>query len=97
MPKKTKKQKIIAEYRKKIKLLAQTVSSPLSSSEQKPQSNETKTKLVSPGKKIETGTAEDEIIKNYFIQDFKKSFIVIFLIIALEIILYFVSIKNYLF
>lgn len=94
MPKKTKKQKIIADYRRKIKLL--TVTS-LSSSP----ANLITSKTVEPikieqsPKLNQTVDHEETVIRKYFFQDLKKSFVLIGLMITLEIIFYFVSIKNY--
>jgi len=82
MPKKTKKQKIIADYRRKIKLLTVT---PSDSSFM----NRVTNKIVEPVK------VEEIIIRKYFFKDLKKSLVLIGLIITLEIIFYFVSIKNY--
>lgn len=94
MPKKTKKQKIIADYRRKIKLL--TVAS-LDSSFM----NRATDKIVKPVKAEESVTLnqtvdyEETLIRKYFFQDLNKSLVLIGLIITLEIIFYFVSIKNY--
>ncbi len=90
MPKKTKKQKIIAQYRKKIKFLeTKTELSPAVKIPNKKQPKEQET--------IKTTTADDSgKTADFFIQDFKKSLFLSFAIIALEIILYFATINNYL-
>ena len=93
MPKKTKEQKIIASYRRKLQLLKQqnTIDHPhpaVSPAQQ----------LVIPQRKetpvILQETAEDSMIKKYFIIDFRKSLLLIAFIIALEILLYFASMKG---
>lgn len=93
MPKKTKKEKIIAEYRKKLKLLQlsnthQLSSSPPISVDRKP------TASPAPAKQMYVSSQEDQVISHYFTQDLKKSLLLIGGIIALEILLYFVSINN---
>lgn len=94
MPKKTKKQKIIADYRRKIKLLS--IASSDSSS-----ANLVTNKAVEPVKTEQsvrlnqTPDHEETVIRKSFFQDLKKSLVLIGLIITLEIIFYFVSIKNY--
>ena len=101
MPKKTKKQKIIAQYRKKIKLLETSkiptevkTSQPIISApskkifEEKPSD-----KVINQESEINN---EDNLLTNYFVTDLKKSIWLSFLIIALEIIFYFATIYNYL-
>lgn len=90
MPKKTKKQKIIAQYRKKIKLLETKADlSPAVKIPNKKQPKEQET--------IKTTGADDSgKIADFFIRDLKKSLFLSFAIIALEIILYFATINNYL-
>jgi len=81
MPKKTKKEKILAEYRKKIKLLNRSLTRLLASA--KPES--TKTPVVAN----EPPNKENSQFLFYFRQDFRKSFLIVIFIIALEIGLYF--------
>jgi hypothetical protein len=88
MPKKTKKEKILAEYRRKLKLLKEsTVFTP------KPQPTAKKEEKISPQSPISPQTKklnkEDNFISSYFVNDLKKSFLISFLLIALEIFLYF--------
>lgn len=96
MPKKTKKQKIIAEYHKKIQLL-QKQRYPNIKTEEKISTPIKKEEIIKESIKKELLSTEAEIIiKNFFYQDFKKSFILIATIVALEFFLYFATIKNYL-
>ncbi len=96
MPKKTKKEKIIATYRKKLKLL----------NIKYPNKSIKKTHIVAE-KKIQVNNEENskseatirynkQIIKNeninYFFKDLKKSLILSGLIIVIEIFIYFVRI-----
>jgi len=100
MPKKTKKQKVIAQYRKKIKLIQESFPSNLE-----------KSSTITVEKNIVISPPQQELkqkenlfnkerpklllVRKYFLADFKRSFVLILLIIVLEIIFYFVSIKNY--
>mgnify|MGYP001584416795 CR=1 FL=1 len=84
MPKKTKKEKILASYHKKIRLLEnrQINNSPLTIS-----SSEIKTKTV-----IDEPLKEE--LKNtnqYFFSDLKKSLLLITIIIGVEVALYFMK------
>ncbi len=93
MPKKTKKEKLLAAYRKQLKILqSQTLehqSHPAPSSPKKEQ-------LMSPPIKVKELSVniseEDLATRRFFFQDFQKSLILIGMIIALEIALYFVRI-----
>lgn len=95
MTRKTRVEKKISQTRKKMKLLQQLDIHEFSTT---PPPNEI-TNLIKiqelPVKQIEI-KPEEASGKNYFIQDLKKSLIVIAGIITLEIIIYFVSIKDYL-
>jgi len=88
MPKKTKKEKIIAEYHKKLKLL-QTQSQTV---HQQPIKAVEKIEIEEPRKIIE----EQPENNKFFLIDFKKSIFLTVAIIALEILFYFATIKNYL-
>lgn len=101
MPKKTKRQKIIAQYRKKIKLL-ETSFIPSAISTPKPIDTPSPDKVINKEKPITTEKVKDleidkgNLLKGFFMSDFKKSLILSLAIIALEIIFYFATIKNYL-
>lgn len=91
MPKKTKKQKIIAQYRKKLKLL-----SDFSNTQRLEKKDDFKKE--DKNKQIENlrlsdnnNQSSDNLNKKYFLKDFKKSILLIIFIIALEIGLYFVK------
>jgi len=89
MPKKTKNQKIIAAYRKKLFILKS------SSSDLKPiESTKSQNQEIINKPKI-TIRKEELVLKKYFIKDLLKSFLLIFFIISFELVLYFVSIKGY--
>ncbi len=83
MPKKTKREKILAEYRRRLKLLTTpTVAAlPIARTEKKEPIIETEA---------------DSLITSYFKKDFKKSLFLIAIVITLEISLYFATINNYL-
>jgi len=93
MPKKTKKEKIIADYRKKIKLLklknSSSQFSPLSPLPIK--KTPIKSSLPPPSS---SNLASDNLLV-YFKKDFRKSLLLTILIIGLEICLYFVRINQY--
>lgn len=86
MAKKTRKEKIIAQYRRRLQLLEtktdNKVSLPVA---EKPV--ETKQVISQPIDLSE----DDQTTKKYFISDFKKSLIIIVTVIALEIGLYFAT------
>ncbi len=92
MPKKTKKQKIISEYRKKIKLFSN-----FSNIEKKEKENnlkiENKKKQIKNLQLSSYNDTEslDNLNKQYFLKDFKKSIILIIFIITIEIALYFAN------
>ena len=93
MPKKTRKQKLIAAYRQKIQLLQQNqrVTFQRQISKNLPL---TQPEIKSPSLKINQDVSEDIALKKFFIQDFVKSIFLISFVIGLEIVLYFVSIKR---
>lgn len=84
MPKKTKKQKIEAELRRKKFLLNQSKSVEIT---------ENKVKKVELKHDVQHDTTTSEAIGDnnlsYFKHDFRKSLIIITIIIALEIVIYF--------
>ncbi|MFH0755130.1 MAG: hypothetical protein V1910_00485 [bacterium] len=86
MAKKTRKEKMIAQYRRRLQLL-----------ETKPDNKILPTIVDKP---VETKqvisqsidlSEDDQMTKKYFISDFKKSLIIIVTIITLEIGLYFAT------
>jgi len=86
MAKKTRKEKIIAQYRRKLQLLE---TKPISniSSQAVEKTIETRSVVSQPIDLSE----DDQIIKKYFISDFKKRLMIIIAVIALEIGLYFAT------
>lgn len=93
MSKKTREEKIIAGYRKKLQFLRQQKNSQAVVNQPTPviQTQPEKVEV----KEIYTPKEEDATIRKYFLLDFKKSIGLIFIIIALEIVFYFVRIKGY--
>jgi len=92
MPKKTKKEKLLARYHRKIRLLEnkQTIVSSvqpkvLNEISIPPVENKTKTPISEPL------VQELKNTNQYFFSDLKKSLLLIVLIIGLEISLYFVK------
>jgi hypothetical protein len=93
MPKKTKEQKILAQYRKKLRLLQP---SPSISNPEQNNIHSNKTKAVLIESKVFPATQEENFMRRFFFTDLKKSLILIIIVIGLEILFYFVSIKGYL-
>ncbi|OGK25873.1 hypothetical protein A3A46_02450 [Candidatus Roizmanbacteria bacterium RIFCSPLOWO2_01_FULL_37_13] len=102
MARKTKEEKRIAAYRKKLKLLQQIteVSPERINTERSRSSREREISMANEIKPPEIEktkeTADTQPQGLYFIKDLRKSLLIIFLIITLEIIIYFASIKDYL-
>ena len=90
MPKKTKKQKISAELRRKIFLINQIEKLQNHENQQeKAPSYDTDQQGITTKVNISTGNL------NYFKHDFRKSLIIVSIIIALEIVIYFGTIIKY--
>jgi len=88
MPKKTKKEKILAEYRRKFKLLKE--SSVFTPKQQSVIKKEEEIIHKSPtASQTKIMNKEDNFISFYFVSDLKKSLFISFLLITLEIFLYF--------
>lgn len=85
MPRKTKKQKMRAALRKNIQFTVRpTIPHKVPETEQKtPENDEAPSSLD-----------EDREKRKYFFNDLKSSFLIILSIIALEILIYFVSIRR---
>jgi len=90
MPKKTKKEKLLARYHRKIRLLENKplvtppIQTKITTSISVPTvENETKPAMTEPLNQ------EQKQLNQYFFSDFKKSLLLIVLIIGLEISLYF--------
>lgn len=118
MARKTKEEKRIAAYRKKLKLLRQITGvnnqqvkkTPSVREEVRPERSQVlsstwrsrgiKTSVLNEDKPPEIEktkeTSDTQSQRLYFIKDLRKSLLFIFLIITLEIIIYFASIKDYL-
>lgn len=86
MPKKTKREKILASYRKKFRLLQQQ---PVVIREKSATVINSQPVAVEP-------SSEEKQIAGYFFIDLKRSLILIAIVITLEISLYFATIKHYL-
>jgi len=99
MSKKTKKQKIIASYRNKLRLLeSQKRDYELKQEikEEKEEEKEEKQNLPKKEKdKIIKDIQKDNTYSNYFKTDFKKSLIITILILGFEIGLYTAAINNF--
>ncbi|MEX1052362.1 MAG: hypothetical protein WEC80_00770 [Patescibacteria group bacterium] len=90
MPKKTKKQKIQAQLRKKDFILNQA----------KKEKNLSKIQLKAKHKKLVlpdtvVNTKQEHSATTYFKKDLVKSLIIVIIIIAIEIVLYFGRINEY--
>jgi len=94
MPKKTKKEKILAKYRKELKLLKQQTEKKayqeINAPKPPSQLKETKTDNNIQSISSKTVKENDNIaIRHYFFKDFKHSLLISFFLIALEFFLYF--------
>ena len=87
MSRKTREEKKIAAYRKRLKLLQQI---------NQPESIDQSEKVAKPATPLTKKTSEIAIKHDFFIKDLKKSLFIIFLIITLEFVIYFATIKDYL-
>lgn len=95
MPKKTRSQKVIAAQRRRIRLLEEMTRS-TSTEATIPSHKKTSSEQITT--KIEEKFPVDEkemAPKTFFVKDLRKSLLLIALIIALEIIVYFGTINNY--
>jgi DNA polymerase/3'-5' exonuclease PolX len=100
MPKKTKQEKIIAQYRKKLKLLEQnSFNLPQIKKEPVNQKIDNFNSVNIPSKipvlTDQKDSPELQTAKSNFVADFKKSLLLGLGIIALEIFLYFATINHY--
>jgi hypothetical protein len=99
MPSKTRKEKIIADYRRRLRLLQESQdTTPLHSdidAKQTDSKQPSSTASTTDNKK-HIVSEEDILITSYFKKDFKKSLLLIAIVITLEISLYFATINNYL-
>jgi hypothetical protein len=100
MPKKTKKQKIIAEYRRQLKLLKEKEAIANQEGKDKTKINsfsiskkDVPTTKQSFLKKPETDESLHQV-RSYFINDFKKSFFLTTIIIAIELFIYYAKILK---
>lgn len=86
MPKKTKKEKLLAEYRRKLKLLQQqTAIKDIQTPKEKQVPMAENIDKIPP-------LSKEALVPSYFLADLKKSLFLVGIIIALEISLYFVRI-----
>lgn len=92
MPKKTKKQKILAKLHRQQQLLKKEYFVNVIDEENSQKSMvKVKNDKIDSQNNLKKINNEDLILKKYFLIDFKKSFLIIVFIIALEIALYFVK------
>jgi hypothetical protein len=94
MPKKTKKQKIISQYRKKLKMIQRTNQVPTPAIVLNTPPNDIEHPITK--EQPQALSKEDASLVFFFKSDLKKSLALIFFMIALEFFLYFATIKNYL-
>lgn len=94
MPKKTKKEKIIAQYRRRLKLI-ESLSLPVKEKEishsqlSLTSSKEKKPEIITPQPKL---IQEEFDLKKYFLIDLRKSLLLSFLIIGFEFFLFFIKV-----
>ena len=91
MTKKTKEEKKIADYRRKLKFLHQSTETEITDGAKQAD-------VISKSEaKVKTSDfTGNQSKREFFIKDLKKSLLIIFLIITLEIVIYFARIKDYL-
>lgn len=98
MPKKTKKQKIIAAYRNRLQQLKTL--QPIEKINIVNKAEINRKVIITPKINISSAVSEpsnsDKVTTQYFFSDLKKSLLIIVFIIALEFVLYFATINNYL-
>ncbi|MCS7093001.1 MAG: hypothetical protein NZL96_01000 [Patescibacteria group bacterium] len=94
MPRKTKKEKIIAEYRKRLKLISQRLSQPnKNNSERKEIYSKDQPSLCSKVPKLnqqispKDDNQDSKVTKKYLYQDLKKTIILSLIIFVIQIIL----------
>jgi len=87
MPKKTKKEKILAEYRKKLKLL--NTNNKVFNSNRNIKDKKEETSINQSRKIIKAKENHDTSF--HFLNDLKKSLLISLFLIIIEIILYFVK------
>lgn len=95
MSKKTKKQKIIASYRNKLRLLESQKRDYELKQEIKEEKEEKQNLPKKEKDKIIKVIQKDNTYSNYFKADFKKSLIITILILGFEIGLYTATINNF--
>ncbi|MDO8609429.1 MAG: hypothetical protein Q7R95_02690 [bacterium] len=93
MPKKTKKEKITAQYHKKLKLIESQniLHEPAKAIPNNSQNNSTNKVIHNKIIINNVLTSQEKQMVSYFHIDFKKSIFIIIFILALEFLLYFVS------
>lgn len=104
MPRKTKKQKIIAAYRKKLQLLKnrQEIHIPSKQiiTERTPLLTPIKSVLVVPvgaqDQPVSQQTGYDMRLKTRTLADLKKTLIIAVLVLAFEFLIFYVNLKGYL-
>jgi len=95
MPRKTRKEKIIARYRRKLELLEKSINV-AEKIDSVPKIQVTKPKkTIQPNLPINNDLKkEDKAAVIYFTSDLRKTLFLVFLIIALEFFLYFATMKQ---
>ena len=88
MPKKTRKEKMLAQARKQHNI-TYTVSEVTPAKESSSVQSKARTNIISPELK-----QEEDQIRSYFIKDLKKSLLIIGCVFALEFFFYFATMSN---
>ncbi len=88
MSKKTKKEKILAAYRRKLRLLEQN-EKPIQPSIMTVERRTNKEEVEASKKPKNVQGISQSLLSKYFFSDLKKSLVLVVLIIALEFLLYF--------
>ncbi|MBW7960279.1 hypothetical protein B6D29_02195 [Microgenomates bacterium UTCPR1] len=90
MSKKTKKEKILAAYRRKLRLLEQN-EKPIQPSIMTVERRTNKEEVEASKKPKNVQGISQSLLSKYFFSDLKKSLVLVVLIIALEFLLYFAN------
>ncbi len=95
MPKKTKREKILAKERHRLRLLQELQLQQIPHSRESSSIKQTIPEKTQVAQSPMPETGEEKSFRQYFLEDFKKSLLLIGFVIALEIAVYFGTINNY--
>lgn len=95
MPKKTKREKILAEYRKKLKQLQFNQKIITSTTGKSSLQQPATPRVILPNKTVVYQESEyDKLLAKFTIQDLKKTFFISLFILALEFFIFYANLKG---